>query len=235
MTTPKGNSIQHILFFLQKIQAKEPFCVVRPSDGEYMVLQGMNFNNIDNWHFNGSGSLKNDLKDALHKAADTPFTYIGIPCPCDNIEILNYYVSTYGLTTNKTYANLFCNRNWPIFTQFFLEEKIPFYFIGPKIAYNSDLNVIEAFEVDEFLVNHWDEQKSIVSSTLRAWMNGKSGIFCFSVGPIAKIWASELFREFPGNIMMDIGSAFDKFFKGSSNRDYANGVRFHNLVCDFGH
>jgi len=230
-----GNSLQHLIEVLKKIHTRESFCVIRPSDGEYMVLRGDNFHNIDNWHFNGTGSLKTDLANAIQKAAQTPNTYVGIPCPCDNKEILTYYCQTFGLTkTNATYANLFCNRNWDFFIQYFMMEKVPFYFIGPQIKNpNHGLNVVDQFVTDEFLVNKWDTEKDSVCSALREWMKGKQGIFCFSVGPIAKIWASELFRDFPGNICLDVGSAFDKFFKGSSNRDYANKVRFHDLICDF--
>lgn len=230
-----GNSLHHLFQVLQKIQEREPFCVIRPSDGEYMVLRGDTFNNIDNWHFNGTGSLKTDLDRAIHAAAKTPKTYIGIPCPCDNEEILNHYRTTYGLTQeNTTYANLFCNKNWELFLQYMNTNQVPFYYIGPAINTPTQLfRVVDQFVTDEFLVNAWDTDKERVSANLREWMKGKQGIFCFSVGPIAKIWASELFREFPGNIMLDVGSAFDKFFKGSSNRDYANGVKFHTLVCDF--
>jgi hypothetical protein len=231
-----GNSLQHIYQLLKRIYAKESCCIIRPSDGEYMVLRGDNFHNIDNWHFNGVGTLKQDLHNAIQKAAKTPNTYVGIPCPCDNIEIMDYYCKTFDLTkANTTYANLFCNRNWPLFIQYIVGEKVPIYFIGPPIENNQHgLNIQGHFQTDPFLVNQWDEKKQEVSAQLREWMRDKQGIFCFSVGPIAKIWASELFREFPGNIMLDIGSAFDKLIKGSSNRDYANGVRFHTLVCDFG-
>lgn len=231
----EGNSLQHLVQVLTKIHNKESFCVIRPSDGEYMVLRGDTFNNIDNWHFNGTGSLKTDLSTAIQEAAKTPNTYIGIPCPCDNMEILDYYCKTYGLTKeNTTYANLFCNRNWEYFTQYFLVEKVPLYFIGPAIKNpNHGFSIIDHFVTDEYLVNNWDTEKTSVTEKLREWMKGKQGLFCFSVGPIAKIWASQLFREFPGNSILDVGSAFDKFFKGSSNRDYANKVRFHDLVCDF--
>lgn len=231
----EGTSLQHIYTVLTWIHTKKSFCIIRPSDGEYMVLRGDTFNNIDNWHFNGTGSLKADLSHAIQKAATTPNTYIGIPCPCDNVEIMNYYCTTYGLTKhNTTYANLFCNRNWQFFTQYLRTENVPLYFIGPAIK-NMDhgFNLQGQFVTDEFLVNHWDERKHEVSAQLREWMKGKEGLFCFSVGPIAKIWASELFREAPGTIMLDVGSAFDTFFKGSSNRDYANSVRFHTLICDF--
>jgi Glycosyl transferase family 2 len=232
---PEGNSLEHIRTFLTKIHTKESHCVIRPSDGEYMVLQGLNFNNIDNWHFNGVGSLKKDLHSAISTAAKTPDTYIGIPCPCCNNDILSWYCNEFGLTKNNTtYANLYCNRNWPFFIQYMTTEQVPFYFIGPKVSNKEhELNILDHFITDEFLVNNWDSQKLDVSARLREWMKGKQGVFCFSVGPIAKIWASELFREFPGNIMIDIGSSFDKFIKGSSNRDYANGIKFSNLVCDF--
>ena len=110
------NSIQHLDVFINFIKERKPFCLIRPCDGEYYVLIGRNFNNIDNWHFNGIGSLKDDLSNQLYIASKNSNTYIGIPCPCCNQEIMNYYISTYNLRNeNTTYANIFQKQIVPRF------------------------------------------------------------------------------------------------------------------------
>jgi len=93
----KGNSVEHFSFFMNKLITDERFCVIRPSDGEYLVLIGTDFSNIDNWHFNGTGSLKDDLSNAIMEAALDPDTYIGIPSQGDSVDIYNYYKSRYNL------------------------------------------------------------------------------------------------------------------------------------------
>jgi hypothetical protein len=231
----KGNSIEHLNLFLDKIINSEPFCVIRPSDGEYKVLQGDNFNNIDNWHFDGKSSLKDDLFNSIMISASENNVYIGIPTPSDSQEICDYYRNTFSLKhTNTTYANIFCNYNWKTFVHVFKNLQTPFYFIGPKIT-NKDhgLNIQEHFEIDEFLVNNWDEKKELVTKSLMLWAENKSGIFLFSAGPIAKIWAPELFRVKNTSICLDVGSTLDYFIKGDSNRLYTKDNYFSSLVSNF--
>jgi len=230
------NSIQHLDVFINFIKERKPFCLIRPCDGEYYVLIGRNFNNIDNWHFNGIGSLKDDLSNQLYIASKNSNTYIGIPCPCCNQEIMNYYISTYNLRNeNTTYANIFCNNNWKKFINTFKDNQLPIYYIGPKITnITHKFNIVEQYEVDQFLVDKWDTENTTVTNDVLKWISLRSGIFCFSVGPISKIWASKAFEQYNSNIYLDIGSSFDYDLKGESNRIYTHSNSYYSqLVCKF--
>jgi hypothetical protein len=196
--------------------------VIRPSDGENGVLIGRNFNNIDDWHFNGTGTLKEDLSNQLHIASKNSNTYIGIPCQICNKDIMMYYMNTFNMNRLRTtYANLFCNSNWQPFITKLKDNYIPIYYIGPKIISTThSFNIVDHFGVDPFLVNKWDTDKLEVTISLLSWISSRSGIFCFSVGPISKIWASQSFEKYPSNTYLDVGSAFDYELKGTSNRHY---------------
>ena len=230
------NSKQHLDIFLNYIEQRTPFCLIRPSDGEYYVLIGNTFNNIDNWHFNGTGSLKDDLSNQLHIASKNPNTYIGIPCQDCNREIMVYYMTTYSMNkSNTTYANIFCNSNWHKFTNILKDNSVPIYYIGPKITSTDNrFNIVEQFEVDPFLVDKWDAEKDTTTANVLSWISSRSGIFCFSVGPISKIWASKAFEMYSSNIYLDVGSAFDYDLKGSSNRLYTvPNSHYSRLDCRF--
>ena len=230
------DSRQHLQYFFTLLDNHTPFCLIRPSDGEYYVLIGRDFNNIDNWHFNGTGTLKDDLSKQLHIASANSNTYIGIPCQNCNAEIMAYYMNTFNMNHSKTtFANIVCNSNWNTFVHKFKNDHIPFYYIGPKITSSTHtFTIMGHFEVDPFLVNKWDTEKKEVTDALFSWISSRSGIFCFSVGPISKIWASQAFEAYPSNTYLDIGSAFDYDLKGSSNRVYTNSTSyFSQLDCKF--
>jgi hypothetical protein len=230
------DSKQHLDIFLNYIHERKPFCLIRPSDGEYYVLIGRNFNNIDDWHFNGTGSLKDDLSNQIHIASKNPNTYIGIPCQVCSSEIMNYYVKTYNMNKDTTtYANIFCNNNWNKFTTTLKFNSTPIYYIGPKVSSNNHkFNIVEQFEVDPFLVNKWDTEKETETEKVLSWISERKGIFCFSVGPISKIWASKAFENYSSNIYLDVGSAFDYDLKGGSNRLYTeSNSYFSRLDCKF--
>jgi|LauGreDrversion4_2_1035121.scaffolds.fasta_scaffold277838_2 hypothetical protein len=230
------NSKQHLDIFLTFIEQRSPFCLIRPSDGEYYVLIGKKFNNIDNWHFNGTGSLKDDLSNQLHIASKSPNTYIGIPCQDCNREIMYYYMETYNMNkSTTTFANIFCNSNWHKFTHTLKDNNTPIYYIGPKItSTNNKFNIVEHFEVDPFLVDKWDIEKNTITASVLSWISSRSGVFCFSVGPISKIWASKAFELYSSNIYLDVGSAFDYDLKGGSNRLYTvPNSHYSRLDCRF--
>ena len=212
----------------------EPVCVIRPSDGEYMVLQGMDFKNIDNWHFSGKGLLKDELDLSIKKGCELNNCFIGIPCSCCNKEIELWYKNNYKLNeSNITFANLFCNSNWQPFISFLIENKFRFYFIGPP-QQNSELNIVDSFEIPQYLVNTYDTDGSSYYTNIKQWVSVNDGPFFFACGPISKIWAVNLYKEFPNKSFIDIGSSLDIFIKGTTNRQYCypNQI-FSTRVCYF--
>ena len=128
--------IKNLNIIFNKILNKEQFCIIRPSDGEYLVLKKQNFTNIDNWHHDSNSSISDDLFNAVHDAVKIQNIYIGIPCKAcgENGGIYNYYINTFHIPENKlTYANIFGTHNYKSVISFFKTNSIPFFYVGPGL------------------------------------------------------------------------------------------------------
>jgi hypothetical protein len=221
--------------FMTKIKNREPFAVIRPADGEYLVCTNQTITNIDNWTFYANSCLKDDLFASLKECEKLEDVYVGIPCKDCSSHIYNWYTDNIHIPSERlTYANIFCNKNWKSFTNMFVEEKRPFYYIGPYVSNKYDLFVQDVFKTDKLLVNSWDSQKEYFLASLLKWIEGKQGIFLFSVGPISKIVIPMLWKRNSRNIYLDVGSSFDLFMKESSNRGYIHDNNdYAKTVCNF--
>lgn len=236
----EGNSIKHLLYFLKKLHTNEAFSLIRPGDGEFAIIEGKSLTTQDKWSFNG-GSLQKDLLNAIINMGKSPNGYVGLACKeCCGSDTYNYCLNKYMTNKNNlTYANIFCNRNWKTFIEYFKFTKKPIYYIGPGNNKQTELNVIDNIVIDELLVNKWDYVKDEFMKNVFNWIetkikNGDNAIFCFSAGPIAKILISELNIKYPLVTFLDVGSSFDIFMKGNTNRLYLNDNQFYTkIVCDF--
>jgi len=229
------NSNKHLTVIQKMLDNKTPFCVIRPNDGEYLIMTHNNFSNIDDWHYDGKGILSQDLTNAIKKMISLKNAYIGIPCRDCNNTIYNWYIEKFNIPKDKlTYGNIFCNNNWKPFVANFTEKKLPFFYIGPYRSNIFNLNISEYYETPEFLVNSWDSDRKEFVYNLVEWVKDKKGIFLFSVGPISKILIPILFELYPELSFLDVGSALDIFLKGQSNREYIrDSSSYSSLVCDF--
>ena len=244
MTEICGNSVDHLNFFIDKLQNSKSFALIRPGDGEYFILIGKKFNTQDNWRFNG-GSLTNDLHHSLKTALHIDNLYIGISCPqCPGDSINKWFNENFDLPkTRLTYANIVCNHNWKLFMKYLIDSKKSFYYIGPGQVETTDLNIISRYFVDEYLVEKWDSEKEIFINNITNWIteiisnnnnNSSSLLFIFSAGPISKILVVKLFQMYPEHTFMDCGSALDYYVKGHSNRLYIKDSDIYShLICDF--
>jgi len=224
------NSLDHFLKFKDKILNQEPFALIRPADGEYYVCNNVSLTNIDNWTFNQNGSLRTDLIMSILNCKDV---YVGIPCRDCNLEMYEWYMTNFDIQ-NLTYANIFCNKNWNSFISLFTHRNIPFYYIGPYVSNTVNLNLVDKFHTDQYLVNKWDTEKDKFIHSLKEWIKDKKGLFLFSVGPISKVIIPMLWKDNPTNTYLDVGSTLDLFMKGNTNREYANpNSTFANQICDF--
>ena len=105
---------------------------------------------------------------------------------------------------------------------------------GPIKNNQFNLNIIDSFKVDEFLVNKWDTLKQDFINSLIEWISDKKGIFIFSVGPISKVVIPLLYEQYNYNTYLDIGSSFDLLLKGTTNRYYINPeYTLSKMICDF--
>lgn len=232
---PNTNSLQHLDVFLKNIEKHTPFCFIRPNDGEYLIMNNRSFGTQDAWHYSGNGTLTNDLKNAIFKMIGLKNAFVGIPCKACWDGVYQWYMTTFNIPVEKlTYGNICCNRNWKPFTSVFINQKLPFYYIGPYKSNHYNLNVLDVFKVDEFLIHDWDSKKEKVITELTQWVSNKSGVFIFSAGPLTKVFIPILFEMYPHNTFMDVGSAFDLYMKGQTNRLYiTSNDTYGNVVCDF--
>lgn len=245
-----SNSIEHVNFYIEKIINKEPFSLIRPGDGEFMIIKGEQMTTQDRWSFKG-GDLQHELLTAIRSCKLLSNCYVGIPCPdCikgssnyDSINLSEFYELEKSRTT---YANIFCNRNWRIFCDFLISQKIPIFYLGPGQEPSNSLNIIDRFYVNELQIETWDTDKNIFKNNLYSWISSKLAscnnlnshpmIFTFSMGPLSKIIIPELSSQYPNHYFLDIGSSFDTFLKNDHSRPYLHSDSpYHNLVCDFNH
>lgn len=232
---PPGNSQDHFLYFKNKILAGEPFSLIRPNDGEYMIMNKIVFNTQDIWGYDGKGCLCEDLRNAIQKMISLKNAYVGIPCKGCYDHIYPWVMNTFQIPADTlTYGNIFCNLNWKPFVSIFLEHKLPFHYIGPYKSNNYYMNVKSVFPVEELLVHTWDSKKDSIIRGVKEWASDKTGIFIFSAGPITKVLIPILVEQNPNNTYLDAGSSFDLFMKGSTNRGYINPNDYYtNIICDF--
>lgn len=239
--TFSGNSEDHLQFFMDKMTKCESFALIRPNDGEYMILQGEHFTNIDNWTFSG-GSLREELDLSIRSAARLKDSYVGIPCAdCWTREKTDWYIQTYGLDAEHlTYGNIVCNKNWKTLIDYLHKERTEINYIGPGTATTTHLNVVSRHTISAYLLNEWNSKKNEAIEAIDRYIRERITcvptwqLFFFSAGPISKILIPYFFGKYPGHTFIDIGSAFDVFLKGSTNRGYIGpNSDFGNVVCDF--
>jgi len=212
---------------LDKIKSKTSFGLIRPSDGEYKILQNETLTNCDNWTFKSGGILQTHLLHTV-KIVD-PNLYIGIPCnTCNKAwnctdKIYDDYINKFNVPLGqRTYANIFGNSNWKTFIEFIksYEEKIYLITSGKSTS-----DKFETFIIDKCLVNDWDIKWESETKRLLEFIKEKelkNQLVLFSAGPISKVWIPICMKMNPNNMYVDVGGAIDMLTKGETNRLYIN-------------
>jgi hypothetical protein len=234
------NSIQHLIYFLRKIFIKEPIAIIRPCDGEYLIMKNNYFSNTDNWTFKG-GILREDLLNIKKTIKNLNNIFVGIPCPeCQGFEMFKNMIEILELQPNQiTYANIFCNRNWNYFINFLTSSFIPFNYIGPTQSFKNVINIKNILTIDPLLVDNWDTKRDSFITELFEWIslqisNNQPKLFLFAAGPITKVVIPMLYSKFSDCQFIDVGSSLDFFTKGISNRQYIQpNQTYSNQICSF--
>jgi hypothetical protein len=239
MTTLSGNMSEHLEQIIQKINNAEHFGVIRPSDGEYLILENHTFTaqRGDDWTNKSNGVLRVQLLNAVKTIHSN--LYIGIPCnTCGHNpdNMYDNYINKYQVQKSQlTYANVFCNSNWKRFTDFLKSYNKGFYLIttGTK---KCEFPIKERFYVDKFLVNNWDNVWEGETNRILEYVKDKTNeVICFASGPMTKIWIPKCMELNPNNIYLDIGSVLDYYTKGTEHaRPYTNlNTHYSRECCSF--
>uniref|UniRef100_A0A6C0EQB0 Glycosyltransferase GT-D fold domain-containing protein n=1 Tax=viral metagenome TaxID=1070528 RepID=A0A6C0EQB0_9ZZZZ len=232
-----GNMSDHLDQIIEKINNNENFGVIRPSDGEYLILENHTFTNCDNWTNKSDGILRTQLRETI--TITKPNLYIGIPCnTCGHSpsNIYEDYITKYKVQTGQlTYANVFCNSNWLRFTEFLKSYEKGFYVITTGTR-ECEFPIKERLYIDKYLVNNWNNVwESETNRILEYIKDKKDELICFASGPLSKVWIPKCMKLNPNNIYLDIGSALDFYTKGSENaRPYTNpNTQYSKECCRF--
>lgn len=233
----RGNMREHLYQIFNKIDNNEKFGLIRPSDGEYLILNNHSFTNCDNWTHNSNSLLRKQLIEAVKINMDN--LYIGIPCNSCNHSpngIYDDYINLFNVNTSRlTYANIFCNSNWNLTINYLKNYKKGFYLItcGEN---DNDFPIKEKLIIDKYLVNKWDTVCDFETKRIIDFIKNKNNeLICFASGPITKIWIPECMKINNNNIYLDIGSVLDLYTKGNINpRPYTDSNSVYSKeICNF--
>lgn len=229
-----------------KLKKKECFAFTRFSDGEMLIMQNRKIlidSSIvycyDRW---GTGSWgpeehktfdpekDSKLRDQLLETFKhvQPNYYKGICCKCcvgeQNHNWQFDHISKD--EENLTWANLMINGNYPLYMEQVvpLMKKYPVVMVVNKMANieNLPFNVVKDFRIGKNC--HINDQHLI--SEMHRWVeenNIQNHLFLFGAASLSNLLIYDLFKSFPNNTYMDIGSTLNPMmgldgWKGS--RDY---------------
>lgn len=237
---------RHFWTLQKKLKNGQNFAFSRYSDGEMNIMQnqhlvldnqstrldgktvGIEYDEIDHKEYDPEkhAPFRDRLMEAYRYQADD--YYVGLSCPCCvGKENSDWMKKERGPEQdNLTWANLLVNANYP----FFLEKMVPLFaekeivFVCNKkstfdklpfkvkkdfrIGQNAMINDIGLVEE----MREWIEQNNITDH-----------VFLFSASTLSNILIYELFRDFPNNTYIDVGTTLHPLMGMPIQRNYLKG------------
>jgi hypothetical protein len=216
------------------LKSKIPYAITRFGDGEQMIMEGIKLNLLHKGEFNYTG--QEDLKhDLIHSfQLNTENYFVGIPCPCcQPVEKVTWMKeSTYLPDSSLTWANIFVNGNYSYFMNSFIKDFNLYKttFVGPGNIDNLPFNIDTKYQIgpDAWIHNKgiYEELRNQIITT-----NAENQLFLFCAGPFANILVSKLYKEFPKNTYLDLGSVFNIELGIGANRGYLSNNNNINKIC----
>jgi hypothetical protein len=239
------NFRQHFAKFTDMIRNDEHFAFARYSDGELFILQNKElkldadviqvadaitpgvYQAPDFKHYDPKehGFYQQKLVEAYkHKQSNY---YKGISCSCCvGKEAFDWQVELHGGDDESlTWANLWVNGNYPAFIMHTLPifyskdcvfvghekanlSRLPFFVKDFRVGYNAMINDYGKIED----IKNWIRENKI-----------ENHLFLFSASTFSNLAIYELFKEFPNNSYIDIGTCLTPMMNMPTERDYLKG------------
>ena len=225
-----------------KLESKENFAFSRYSDGEMYILQNKELV-LDN----GLIQIGDEKQGGVYQAPDfkhfdpkehsfyqqklveslqykQPNYYRGISCSCCvGKEQFDWQVDLAGGDDETlTWANLWVNGNYPLFITHILPifysrdcvfighkdanlDRLPFFVKDFRVGYNAMIN--DYGKIEE--IAEWIRENNI-----------ENHVFLFSASSFTNLAVYQLFREFPNNTYIDIGTCLTPMMDMPTHRGY---------------
>lgn len=238
------NFTQDFYTFYFKFLSKENFAFTRFSDGEMFimnnlevtldnnltrvgeVLHGCHYPMHDHKSFIPSDPVHQSFRERLiesykHKQKNY---FVGLSCPCCVGPGWNSWMKElHGEDDNLTWANLFVNANYPLFANLFIPQiqqreivLVANETFDPK---NGELNIKKFFPIGyNAMINNLhlvEDMSEYIEKN-----NIKDTLFLFSASSLSNILIYELYKKYPNNTYLDIGTTLHKQLGLELARDY---------------
>lgn len=207
-----------------RLEKKENFALLRYGDGERAIMTGKKVIAQEGWQSPSEiGELGKALLNTLD--IDSPDFIYGISCPCCD-RAAYYWYSTRIKSKNRTFANLFVNKNYPEFIKNFEELTRDAIFIGNYRAKGKkigNLNILKYYEISDNCFEFWEnEAQTLIENIKKDFGNRNNLLYVFSAGPMSEPLIYELWKNNPNNCYIDFGSCLDKYIHQKVTRPYEN-------------
>ena len=236
------NFREDFIKFKSKLDNKENFAFSRYSDGEMYILQNKELV-LDN----GLIQIGNEKQGGVYQSPDFKHFdpkehsfyqqklveslqykqhnyYKGISCSCCvGKEAFDFQIDLHGGDDESlTWANLWVNGNYPAFITYTLPilyskdcvfvghesadtSKLPFIKKDFRVGYNAFINDYDKIEI----IRQWIKENNITNH-----------VFLFSASTFTNLAVYELFRDFPNNSYIDIGTCLTPMMNMPTHRGY---------------
>lgn len=233
---------EHFVQFAERLRSGEHFAFSRYSDGELYILQNKELkldqgviqigNHIqggpykapDFKHFSPTVHAEYRLKliEAFKHRQHNYFKGISCSC-CVGKENFDWQIELHGGDDDSlTWANLWVNGNYPLFIShilpiFYSKEcvfvcnenaslsKLPFVVKDFRVGYNAMINDYHKIED----IKQWIRDNNV-----------QNHVFLFSASTFSNLAIYELFKEFPNNTYIDIGTCLTPLMNMPTERGY---------------
>lgn len=208
----------------QKIDNNENFTLLRYGDGERAIMQGREVIAQEGWKSpKYISTLGKALLDSLNLTDENVF--YGISCPCCDAEAY-YWYSTRITNKNRTFANIFINKNYQRFISNFDKIHRNAIIIGNFRGKNEkigNLKILKYYPVPDDCFDFWEnDSRNFINNIKQEFGTKKNLLYVVSAGPMSEPIIAELYRNNPENCYIDFGSSIDKFIHKKQTRPYEN-------------